>query len=72
MSKRRAKTKRAVGRREFMQGVLVGGGAMAVTLAGGEVTAAETPMRGLGPEKTAAAGYQETAHVREYYKTVDE
>jgi len=73
MSKKRTISKPKLGRREFMQGVLAGGGAVAVTLAGGDVAAQpETTTPEAVAQGSAAQGYHETAHIRDYYKTVAE
>lgn len=70
MSKKRAKREQNLGRREFMQDLLLGGGAVAVTLVAGEAAAeTATPESDLDKAKPAA-GYQETPHIRDYYKTL--
>lgn len=52
-------------RRNFLKGAASAGGAAAL-MAGGKALAAEPAT---GEAKKGSAGYQESAHVREYYKT---
>lgn len=57
-------------RRDFLKGMLVGSGAAAVAIASGSALAGpETSDRPAPEPKARPKGYQETAHVREYYKT---
>lgn len=57
-------------RRGFLKGALIGSGAAIAAIATGGVAAApekkETPA---AEPKAGSQGYQETAHVLEYYKT---
>jgi len=71
MGKKRSNLKPKMGRREFMQGVLVGGGALAVGLAAGKADAKPTVSNDGETAPTATdKGYHETAHIRDYYRTV--
>ena len=63
--KKKQKAKGAVGRRAFLKGAAVAGGA--AILATGESAVAATDQ--LSADSTAGAGYQESGHVRDYYKT---
>ena len=54
------------GRREFLKGAAVAGGAVTVAVASGSASAA-TPQT-VQPE-ASGKGYRETDHVRAYYKT---
>lgn len=56
------------GRREFLKGAAVAGGAVSVAVAAGGASAA-TPETGQAPGDASGKGYRETAHVRAYYKT---
>lgn len=57
-------------RREFLKGALVGSGAAIAAIASGGVAAApEKKTVPAAVPKAGSQGYQETAHVREYYKT---
>ncbi len=67
----RSKTERPKrDRRAFIKGVAAAGGATAVAIAGGaaiaNVSPDETPQAKASPEKK---GYQETEHVRKYYRS---
>jgi hypothetical protein len=64
-TKQKQKAKGAVGRRAFLKGAAVAGGA--AILATGESAVAATDQ--LSADLTADAGYQESGHVRDYYKT---
>jgi hypothetical protein len=64
-TKQKQKAKGAVGRRAFLKGAAVAGGA--AILATGESAVAATDQ--LSTDLTADAGYQESGHVRDYYKT---
>jgi len=56
------------GRREFIRKVAVAGGSAAVVAAAGKTVAA--PVEPVNEKPTAeAVGYQETEHVRSYYRT---
>ena len=56
------------GRREFLKGAAVAGGAVTVAVAAGNASAAAP--QAAQPEAGASdQGYRETAHVRAYYKT---
>ena len=63
--KQKQKAKDAVGRRAFLKGAAVASGA--AILATGESAVAATDR--LSTDLTADAGYQESGHVRDYYKT---
>jgi hypothetical protein len=57
-------------RRGFLKGALVGSGAAIAAIATGTVAAAPEKKATPVPEpKPESQGYQETAHVRDYYKT---
>lgn len=57
-------------RRDFLKGMLLGSGAAAVAIASGGAMAAPEATEAPAPQtKARPKGYQETAHVREYYKT---
>ncbi len=56
------------GRREFLKGAAVAGGAVTVAVAAGSASAA-TPETVQAGADAAGKGYRETAHVRAYYKT---
>lgn len=57
-------------RREFLKGMLLGSGAAAVAIAtGGAVAGPARDERAAPAPKARPRGYQETPHVREYYKT---
>ena len=63
--KQKQKAKDAVGRRAFLKGAAVASGA--AILATGESAVAATDQ--LSTDLTVDAGYQESGHVRDYYKT---
>ena len=63
--KQKQKAKDAVGRRAFLKGAAVASGA--AILVTGESAVAATDQ--LSTDLTADAGYQESGHVRDYYKT---
>ena len=67
MTKRNAGKPGAAGRREFLKGMLVTGGAAAIAAATGKVSAATTAT----PATPAAEpkGYRLTGHIAEYYRT---
>jgi len=57
-------------RREFLKGMLVGGGAAAVAIAGRGATAApDDEERPAAQSDNRPKGYHLTPHVLEYYKT---
>jgi hypothetical protein len=58
-------------RRAFLKGVMLGGGAAAVALATGQVSA-QTPETPAAVEPPEHKGYRLTPHIRDYYKTVAE
>jgi len=64
-TKQKQKTKDAVGRRTFLKGAAAASGA--AILATGESAVAATEQ--LSTDSTAGAGYHESGHVRDYYKT---
>lgn len=68
MTKRNAGKPGAAGRREFLKGMLVTGGAAAIAAATGKVSAAVATA---APATPAAApkGYHLTGHIAEYYRT---
>jgi len=70
MTKKRIDGAGKKGRREFLKGALMTGGAVAVGLVAGEAVAASnaapTPAETLPESK----GYRVTNHIQEYYKTV--
>ena len=57
-------------RRGFLKGMLIGSGAAVVAIAGGATVAAPRKETGAAEQpKAGSQGYQETAHVLDYYKT---
>ena len=66
MSNRKTpKEKNVSGRRAFLKGAAVAGGAAALT-SGQRAVAASDPVAG---DASTGSGYQESGHVRDYYKT---
>ena len=66
MSKKQSpKEKNVSGRRAFLKGAAVAGGA-AVLTSGQTAVAAGDPV---GSDAQAGSGYQESGHIRDYYKT---
>ncbi|MBD3609410.1 MAG: twin-arginine translocation signal domain-containing protein [Gammaproteobacteria bacterium] len=58
--------KKTLERREFLKGAAAAGGAVALGMATGEAVASVEPAE---VKKTAAKGYHETQHIRDYYKS---
>jgi hypothetical protein len=56
-------------RRGFLKGMLIGSGAAVVAIASGGTPAAPKEETGVAEKKAGSQGYQETPHVRDYYKT---
>jgi nitrous oxide reductase len=66
MSKKKSpKEKSVVGRRAFLKGAAAAGGA--AVLATGESAVAASESVSVG--SAGSAGYQESGHIRDYYKT---
>lgn len=66
MSKKQSpKEKNVSGRRAFLKGAAVAGGAAALA-SGPRAVAASDPVAG---DASAGSGYQESGHIKDYYKT---
>ncbi|MGE4660235.1 MAG: twin-arginine translocation signal domain-containing protein [Arenicellales bacterium] len=66
MSKKQSpKEQNVSGRRAFLKGAAVAGGAAALA-SGQRAVAASDPVSG---DASAGSGYQESGHIRDYYKT---
>lgn len=61
-------TKPAIDRRTFLRNVAVAGGAAAVVTVSGKVAATDA-IKHPADSKPREKGYQETTHIRTYYKT---
>ncbi len=66
MSKKQSPKEKSVsGRRAFLKGAAVAGGAAALA-SGQRAVAASDPVAG---DASAGSGYQESGHIKDYYKT---
>ena len=69
MTKKRISGAGRKGRREFLKGALLTGGAVAVGLAAGEVVAEPKATPASAEALPESKGYRVTEHIQEYYKT---
>ncbi len=66
MSKKQSPKEKGVsGRRAFLKGAAVAGGAAALASGQRAVAASDS----VGSDAEAGSGYQESGHIRDYYKT---
>jgi len=57
-------------RRRFLKGVAAAGGAAAIAAASHQAVSAEDKAKPAPKKATPAKGYQETAHIRAYYRSL--
>jgi hypothetical protein len=69
MRKRDSSDAGRVGRRAFLKGVMLGGGAAVVTLVAGKAAAQTESEPTTAPAAPAPTGYHVTDHIRDYYRT---
>jgi hypothetical protein len=60
----------ASGRRNFLAGVVAGGAAAVVTLSAGEASVAQGDETQSQAPEPVSRGYQRTAHVEAYYRSL--